>query len=76
MDSNGPVVIVNKSFRTDNARHHRPRGVVCLYRQFSGAQARTIVDMKIHVIHETGVGIIIGFIFGFFVWLIKDVTDY
>lgn len=32
--------------------------------------------MKIHIIHETGVGIIIGFIFGLVFYLAKGVRDF
>jgi NhaP-type Na+/H+ or K+/H+ antiporter len=58
----------------DLDRNHRPHHPLQHHRQLLRAQARTHTHTQIHVLHETGIGILIGFVFGLLMYLLGDIT--
>jgi hypothetical protein len=66
----GTVVIL---LRADG--HPHPDNPLHAHRQVPLAPPRTSSPSQIHFIHETGIGILIGLIFGFIIYWAQDISD-
>jgi NhaP-type Na+/H+ or K+/H+ antiporter len=59
----------------DPGGYHSADNSLLLHRQPAGALQRTFDGMQLHLLHETGVGILIGVIFGLILYFAVEVKE-